>query len=64
MVRKLGELPNFVVFNSGTESFGSNFVLAFSLLLFTLYIFLYLLFECDQLEVGNIFMGMFSDEHE
>jgi hypothetical protein len=36
MVRKLGELPNFLVFNSETESFGKSFVFAFSLQLFAL----------------------------
>jgi hypothetical protein len=49
MVRKLGELPNFVVFNSGTESFRNSSDFTFSLLLFTLYRFLYLLFKCDGL---------------
>jgi hypothetical protein len=45
MVRKLIELPMFLVFNSGTNSFGNSSVFAFYLLLFTLYRFLYLLFE-------------------
>jgi hypothetical protein len=36
MVRKLGELPKFLVFNSGIESFGNSSISAFSLLLFTL----------------------------
>jgi hypothetical protein len=40
MVRKLVELSMFLVFNSGTNPFGSSL-----LLLFTLYRFLYLLFE-------------------
>jgi hypothetical protein len=35
MVRKLGELPKFLVFNSGTKSFRNNSVFAFYLLLFT-----------------------------
>jgi hypothetical protein len=64
MVRKLGELPNFMVFNSGTESFENNSVFAFSLLLFALYRILCLLFEYDQLGVSNVFMAMFSDGHE
>jgi hypothetical protein len=64
MVRKLGELPNFVVFNSGTKSFGNSSIFAFSLLLFALYRFPYLLFECDQLGVSNVFMIVFLDEHE
>jgi hypothetical protein len=45
MVRKLLELSKFLVFNSGTNSFGNNSIFAFYLLLFTLYRFLYLLFE-------------------
>jgi hypothetical protein len=64
MVRKMGEFPNFVVFNSGTESFWNSSILAFSLLLFTVYRFLYLLSECDQLGVSNVFMAVFLDEHE
>jgi hypothetical protein len=44
MVRKMVELPKFLVFNSGTNSFGNSSVIAFYLLLFTLYRFLYLLF--------------------
>jgi hypothetical protein len=35
MVRKLVELPKFLVLNSGTNSFGSSSVFAFYLLLFT-----------------------------
>jgi hypothetical protein len=64
MVRKLGEFSNFVVFNSGTESFGNSSVFAFSLLLFALYRFLCLLFECDQHGVSNVFMAVFSHEPE
>jgi hypothetical protein len=64
MVRNLGELPNFVVFSSRTESFGNSFIFAFSLLLFALYRFLYLLFEFDQLGVSNVFKAVLSDEHE
>jgi hypothetical protein len=44
MVRKLVELPMFLVFNSGTNSFGNSSVFAFYLLLITLYRFLYSLF--------------------
>jgi hypothetical protein len=36
MVRKLGELPKFLVFNSKTESFGNSYVFTLSLLLFVL----------------------------
>jgi hypothetical protein len=45
MVRKLVELPKVLVFNSRTKPFGNSSIFAFYLLLFTLYIFLYLLFE-------------------
>jgi hypothetical protein len=45
MVRKLVELPKFLVFNSGTNPFANSSVFAFYLLLFALYRFLYLLFE-------------------
>jgi hypothetical protein len=45
MIRKLVEFPTFLVVNSGTNSFGNSSIFAFYLLLFTLYIFLYLLFE-------------------
>jgi hypothetical protein len=45
MVRKLVELPKFLVFNFRTNSFGNSFIFAFYLLLFALYRFLYLLFE-------------------
>jgi hypothetical protein len=54
MVRNLGELTKFLVFNSVTESFGSSSVFAFSLLLFALYSFLYFL-------VGNGFLLRISD---
>jgi hypothetical protein len=45
MVRKLVELPKFLVFNSGTNFFGNSSIFAFYLLLFALYRFLYLLLE-------------------
>jgi hypothetical protein len=45
MARNLVELPKFLVFNSGTNSFGNSLVFGFYLLLFALYGFLYLLFE-------------------
>jgi hypothetical protein len=60
----MGELPNFVVLNSRTESYGNSSVFTFSLLLFALYRILCLLFECDQRGVRNVFMAVFSDEHE
>jgi hypothetical protein len=45
MVRKLIELPKFLVFNSRTNSLGNSSVFNFYLLLFVLYRFLYLLSE-------------------
>jgi hypothetical protein len=45
MVRKMVELPKFLVFNSETNSSWNNSVSDFYLLLFALYRFLYLLFE-------------------
>jgi hypothetical protein len=61
MVRKLVELPNFVVFNSGTNSFGNSSVFAFYLLLFALYRFLYLLLSFGY-RVSDIFMSVFQME--
>jgi hypothetical protein len=55
MVRKLGEFPNFFVFNSGTESFGNSSIFTFSLLLFALYMFLYLPFQVLYFWVSDIF---------
>jgi hypothetical protein len=34
MARKLGELPKFLVFNSGTKSFRNSSIFSFYLLLF------------------------------
>jgi hypothetical protein len=45
MVRNLVELSKFLVFNYGTNSFRNSYVFAFYILLFTLYRFLYSLFE-------------------
>jgi hypothetical protein len=42
---KLAELPKFLVFNSGTNSFRNSSVFAFYLLMSALYRLLYLLFE-------------------
>jgi hypothetical protein len=61
MVRKLVELPKFVVFNSGTNSFGNSSVFAFYLLLFALYRFLYLLLSFGY-GVSDIFMSVFQME--
>jgi hypothetical protein len=45
VVRKLAELPKFLVFNSETNSFGNSSIFAFYLLLPAYYRLLYLLFE-------------------
>jgi hypothetical protein len=45
MVRKMAELPKFLVFNSRTNSFGNCSIFTFYLLLFALCRFLHLLFE-------------------
>jgi hypothetical protein len=61
MVRKLGELPKFLVFNSRTNSFRNSFIFAFYLLLFALYRFLYLLSSFGY-GVSDIFMSAFQME--
>jgi hypothetical protein len=61
MVRKLVEFPKFVVFNSGTNSFGNSFIFTFYLLLFALYKFLYLLLSFGY-GVSDIFMSVFQME--
>jgi hypothetical protein len=61
MVRKLVELPKFVVFNSRRNSFENSSVFAFYLLLFTLYRFLYLHLSFGY-GVSDIFMSMFQME--
>jgi hypothetical protein len=62
MVRKLAELPKFLVFNSGTNSFGNNSVFAFYLLLFTLYRFLYLFFKLFIMGFVTFLMSVFQME--
>jgi hypothetical protein len=62
MVKKLVEFPNFFVFNSGTESFRNISVFAFSLLMFTLYRFLYLNFRDDLCGVSNVNVVVFLEE--
>jgi hypothetical protein len=62
MVRKLAELPKFLGFNSGINSFGNSSVFAFYLLLFALYIFLYLLFELLIMGLVTFFMFVFQME--
>jgi hypothetical protein len=61
MVRNLVEVPKFLVFNSGTNSFGNSSIFIFYLQLFALYRFLYLLFELDY-GVSDIFMSAFQME--
>jgi hypothetical protein len=61
MVKKLVELPKFVVFNSGTNSFGNNSVFTFYLLLIALYRFLYLLLSFGY-GVSDIFMSVLQME--
>jgi hypothetical protein len=61
MVRNLVELPKFLVFNSGTNSFGNNSIFAFYLLLFALYRFLYLLLSFGH-GVSDNFMYAFQME--
>jgi hypothetical protein len=54
VTRKLEELPNFLVFNSGTESIGNSSIFTFSLLLFTLYRFMYLPFQVVYVGVSDV----------
>jgi hypothetical protein len=59
MVRKLVELPKFLVFNSRTKSFGGSSVFAFYLLLFAF-------IQISVFAFGAIDMGLvtFSDGAE
>jgi hypothetical protein len=61
MVRKLVELPKFLVFNSRTNSFGNSSIFTFYLLLFALYRVLYLLLSFGY-GVGDIFVSAFQME--
>jgi hypothetical protein len=61
MVKKLVELPKFLVFNSGTNSFGNSSVFTFDLLLFALYRVLYLLLSFGY-GVSDIFVSVFQME--
>jgi hypothetical protein len=61
MVRKLVELPKFLVFNSGTNSFGNNSIFTFYLVLFALYRFMYLLLSFGY-GVSDILMSTFQIE--
>jgi hypothetical protein len=62
VVRKLAELPKFLVFNSGTNSFWKNSVFAFYLLLSALYRFLYLLFGALVVGLVTFFVSVFQME--
>jgi hypothetical protein len=61
MVRKLVELSKFLVFNSGTNSFGNSSIFTFYLPMFALYKFLYLLLSFGH-GVSDIFMSTFQME--
>jgi hypothetical protein len=62
MVRKLGELPKFLVFSSRTDSNGNNFVFTFSLLMFAFLWSSVLSLLGESIGGSNIFVAMFSDE--
>jgi hypothetical protein len=62
MVRKLAELPKFLVFNSRTYSSGNSSIFAFYLPLFALYRFLYLLFELLIMGLVTFFRSAFQME--
>jgi hypothetical protein len=52
MVKNLGELPKFFVFNSGTNSLGKRSVFSFYLLLFA---FIHIsAFSCRAIEMGLV----------
>jgi hypothetical protein len=63
MVRKMGELPKFLVFNSGTNSLGNRSVFAFYLLLFA---FIQIsVFSCRAIDMGLVtFCYVLSDGAE
>jgi hypothetical protein len=62
VVRKLAELPKFLVINSRTNSFWKNSDFAFYLLLSTFYRFLYLLFGALVVGLVTFFMSAFQME--
>jgi hypothetical protein len=53
----------FLAFNSGIESIGNSSIFTFSIPLFALYGFQYLLFEGNHFGVSNVLLAMFPDEH-
>jgi hypothetical protein len=63
MVRKMGELPNFLVFNSKRESFVNSSIFALSLLLFALYSFCISFSESILLRISDVFVVVFLDKH-
>jgi hypothetical protein len=63
MVRKPGELPKFLVFNSRTESIGNSYVFSFYLLPFALYSSCISFLELFMLRISDVFVVVFSDKH-
>jgi hypothetical protein len=63
MVKKLGELPNFLVLSSGTESFGNRSVFAFPYCCSPNYSFCFIVFRSDAIGVSTAFMVVFSNGH-
>jgi hypothetical protein len=62
MVRKLGELAKFLVFNSGTKSFRNNSIFTFYLLLFAFIQISIFTFPRFCYGVSDIFMSVFQME--
>jgi hypothetical protein len=62
MVRKLGELAKFLVFNSGTKSFGNSSIFTFYLLLFAFIQISIFTFPRFCYGVSDIFMSVFQME--
>jgi hypothetical protein len=62
MVGKLVELPKFLVFNSGTKSFGSSSVFPFLLTAVCFYTYFYIYFLSYWHGVHDIFMSVFLME--
>jgi hypothetical protein len=61
MVRKMVELPKFLMFNSGTNSIRNNSIFTFYLLIFALYRFLYPLLSFGY-GVSDMFISAFQME--
>jgi hypothetical protein len=60
MVRKMEELPKFLVFNSGTEFFRNDSIFSFSLLLFALYSLCTSFLEWFLLRISDVFVVVFQ----